>query len=213
MSASTPLIDLTVRDFVASLAARTPTPGGGSMAAVLVASGSALSAMAFRFTSGEKFAAVESAMAHRVEELERHRARGIELVDLDARSYDAVTAAYKLPKATDAEKAARSAAIQTGLRGALAVPAETVEHALAALRIAVDGIADANPNLLSDAASGAYCLAAACEAAFLNVQINASSLSDKPFGEGELARAAERRDEVRTLLARANEIVARRLSS
>lgn len=183
------------------------------MAAALVASGSALAAMAFRFTSGEKFAAVESAMAQRVEELERHQARGIELVDLDAESYDAVTAAYKLPKVTEAEKAARSAAIQAGLRGALAVPAETVEHALAALRIAVDGIADANPNLLSDAASGAHCLAAACEAAYLNVQINAGSLSDKTFGAGELARAAERRGEVRSLLARANEIVARRLSS
>lgn len=183
------------------------------MAAALVASGSALAAMAFRFTSGEKFAAVESAMARRVEDLEKHRARGIELVDLDAKSYDAVTAAYKLPKVTDAEKSARSAAIQAGMRGALAVPAETVEHALAAMRIAVDGLGDANPNLLSDAASGAHCLAAACEAAYLNVQINATSIADKAFGGAELARAAEKRNEVRALLARANDIVARRLSA
>lgn len=210
---TTLLVDLTLRDFVASLAARTPTPGGGSMAAALVASGSALAAMAFRFTSGDKFAAVEAAMARRVEDLERHRARGIELVDLDARSYDAVTAAYKLPKTTDAEKAARSAAIQAGLRGALEVPAETVDRALEALVICVDGLADANANLLSDAASGAQCLAAAVEAAYLNVQINAGSIADKPFGAERLARAARQREVARTLLAQAGEVVAKRLSS
>lgn len=209
----TSLVDLTLRDFVASLSARTPTPGGGSMAAALVASGSALASMAFRFTSGDKYAGVESAMAARVEELDRLRARGLELVDLDSRSYDAVTSAYKLPKTTDAEKAARSAAIQAGLRGALEVPAETIDRALAALVIAVDGLGDANPNLLSDAASGAHCLASACEAAFLNVKINAASIADKAWGAEQLARAERQRDEARALLARANEVVARRLAS
>jgi formiminotetrahydrofolate cyclodeaminase len=213
MNQPSPLVDLTLRDFVASLAARTPTPGGGSMAAALVASGSALAAMAFRFTSGEKFAAVEPAMARRVEELERHRARGLELVDLDARSYEVVTASYKLPKATDAEKSARSAAIQAGMRGALEVPAETIDHALAALELSVEGIGDVNPNLISDAASGVHCLASACEAAFLNVQINAASIADKSWGADRLARARGQRDEARALLARAHEIVARRLSN
>lgn len=206
------LVDLTLRDFVATLGARTSTPGGGSMAAALVAAGSALAAMACRFTSGEKFAAVEGGMARRVEALEVHRARGLALVDLDARSYDAVTAAYKLPKATDAEKAARSAAVQAGLRGALEVPAETIDHALGALAIAVDALPDVNPNLVSDIASGANCLASACEAAFLNVKINAASIADKAWGQERLARAERQRDEVRALLARANGIVDRRVA-
>jgi formiminotetrahydrofolate cyclodeaminase len=183
------------------------------MAGALVASGSALAAMACRFTSGEKFAAVESAMARRVEDLERHRARGLELVDLDARSYDAVTDAYKLPKATEAEKAARTAAIQAGLRGALDVPAETVEHALLALRIAVDALPDVNANLVSDAASGAHCLAAACEAALLNVRINAASLKDGLYGSERLARAESQCAEARQLVARAHDAVARRITT
>ncbi|MCY2959597.1 MAG: cyclodeaminase/cyclohydrolase family protein [Planctomycetota bacterium] len=212
MTHTVSLVDLPLRDFVASLAARTPTPGGGSMAAALVASGSALAAMACRFTSGEKFAAVEGAMARRVEGLAAHQARGLALVDLDARSYDAVTAAYKLPKSSDPEKALRTAAIQAGLRGALEVPAETIEHALAALALAVDALPDVNSNLVSDIASGANCLASACEAAFLNVKINAGSIADKAWGQERLARAERQRDEARQLLARANEIVARRLA-
>ena len=213
MSNQAPLVDLTLRDFVASLSARTPTPGGGSMAGALVAAGSALAAMAFRFTTGDKFAAVEAAMNERVEELDRLRARGLELVDLDARSYDAVTASYKLPKATDAEKAARTAAIQAGMRGALEVPAETIDRALAALVIAVDGLGDANANLISDCASGVHCLASACEAAYLNVEINAKSIADTSYGAEQLARAERQRAAARALLAKANEIVARRLAS
>ncbi len=213
MTRPSSLVDLSVRDFVASLAARTPAPGGGSMAAALVASGSALAAMAFRFTSGEKYAAVEAGMAARVEELEKHRARGLDLVDLDSASYTVVTDAFKLPKANDTEKAARTAAIQAGMRGALEVPAETVDHALAALKIAVDGLADVNPNLISDAASGTQCLAGACEAAYLNVAINAASIADKTWGAERLARALAQRDEARALLARANEIVARRMTT
>ncbi len=207
------LVDLSVRDFVGALAARTPAPGGGSMAAALVASGSALAAMAFRFTSGEKYAAVEAAMARRVEALEAHSARGLELVDEDSRSYTVVTDAFKLPKSSDTEKATRTAAIQKGMRGALEVPAETVEHALAALKLAVEGLDDANPNLISDAASGAQCLASACEAAYLNVAINAASIADKTWGAERLARAQAQRDEARALLARANAIVARRMTN
>lgn len=212
MNHTEPLVDLTLRDFVASLAARTSTPGGGSMAAALVAAGSALAAMACRFTSGEKYAAVEAAMARRVEALAVHQARGLELVDLDSRSYDAVTAAYKLPKASEPEKAARTAAIQAGLKGALEVPAETIEHALAALALAVEALPDVNPNLVSDIASGANCLACAVEAAFLNVKINAAGIADKAWGQERLSRAERQRHEARQLLGRANEIVARRIA-
>jgi len=213
MSTSGALVDLSLRDFCGSLAARTPTPGGGSMAAYLVATGSALAAMAFRFSSGEKFAAVEAAMARRVEELERVRARGLDLVDLDSRSYEVVTSAYKLPKGSDAEKAARSQAVQAGLRGALEVPAETVALALEAMRTAVDGLADANANLVSDVASGAHCLMAACEAALLNVRTNAGSIADKTWAGERLARAEGQRDEASALLTRAAEIAARRMSA
>jgi formiminotetrahydrofolate cyclodeaminase len=205
------LIDLPIAEFANRLAARTPTPGGGSMAANLVACGAALSAMAFRFTSGEKFAAVETAMARRVEALDAIRTRALQLVDLDSQAYDAVTDAYKLPKSTDDEKAARKEAIQIALTRALDVPAETIVHALAALRLCADGIADINPNLVSDAATGAACLASAAEAAALNVRINAASLADKSYASAQLVASSRLTDEAQRLLAQARSAAARHL--
>src|SRR5262245_16985547 len=98
MSPHDRLVDSTLTEFADKLAARTPTPGGGSMAAYLAACAAALVSMGYRFTSGEKFAAVEGAMAERAQKLDSVRQRALELVDADAGSYDAVTAAYGLPK-------------------------------------------------------------------------------------------------------------------
>ena len=169
------LVDLSLREFAARLAARTPTPGGGSMAACLAACGAALASMAFRFTSGEKFAEVEADMTRRAQALDEARSRALELVDLDAKAYDGVTAAYGLPKANEAEKTDRKAAIQAAMKHALEVPFETMQVAIGALRLAAEGAGAINKNLASDCAVGASCLAAAVEGAFLNVRINAGS--------------------------------------
>jgi len=181
------LLRLSLQDFTERLADRTPTPGGGSMAAFLVASGAALTAMAFRFTSGEKFKVVEAAMAARVERLAQVRGRALELVDRDSAAYDAVTAAYGLPKGTDAEKSARVEAVQKGLKGALEVPLETMRAAREALGLASEGAADINPNLASDCATGSWCLWSGAEAAALNVRINAGSIRDEGYARVRLA--------------------------
>lgn len=182
------------------------------MAAYLVAAGSALGSMACRFTSGEKFAAVEGAMARRVETLEKVRARALKLVDQDSRSYDAVTAAYKLAKTSDAEKAARTAAIQAAMKGALEVPAETMERALEALRVVAESLGEVNPNLVSDGASGATCLWSAAESALLNVRINAASIQDKEWAEARLAHCLALSEEAHRLLATAKTAAARQLA-
>jgi len=181
------LCDLSLTEFTRRLAERSPTPGGGSVAAHLAAMGAGLGCMAFRFTSGPKFAAVEASMSAGVEELEQIRARAAQLIDEDARAYGLVMDAYKLPKGTEAEKLARSAAIQAGLRAAIAVPAETLELAERALARIAAGAPDINPSVASDCASGGWCLLGAAEAAFLNVQINAASLSDKEQGASSMA--------------------------
>jgi formiminotetrahydrofolate cyclodeaminase len=181
------------------------------MAACLVAAGSALGAMAFRFTSGEKFAAVEGAMARRVEALERIRAAALPLVDRDTQAYDAVTAAYKLGKGSEAEKAARTAAIQSALKGALEVPRETLELSIQALRLVTEGVPDINPNLASDAATAAACLWAACESALLNVTINAASIHDKAWAKERLDACRALSAESQSLLASSKSAVARHL--
>jgi formiminotetrahydrofolate cyclodeaminase len=206
------LTELSLRDFTSRLADRTPTPGGGSMAAYLVASGSALAAMSFRFTSGEKYAAFEAQMTARASELDRIRAHALDLVERDAQAYDAVTAAYKLPKATDAAKSARAETIQLALRGALAVPAETMLAALDALRATAAGAADLNPNLASDCASGAWCLWSACESAFYNVRINAASLADKAYAHERLAECAKIQTKARALCEDVRTAIEKKLS-
>ena len=182
--AELPLTTLTDR-----IAERTATPGGGSAAAALLALGSGLVAMACRFTSGEKHAAVAAAMGSRAAELDRLRAQALRLVDDDSAAYDAVSAAYKLPKASDEEKRARSAAVQQAVRGALEAPLATLEAARAALRIAALAAGEVNPNLASDLATGAWCLRGAAEGALLNVRINAGSMADKALAAERLATA------------------------
>jgi formiminotetrahydrofolate cyclodeaminase len=169
------------------------------MAAFLAASGAALVSMACRFTAGAKFAAVEPAMARAAVSLDELRPRALNLVDLDAAAYDAVTAAFALPKSNESEKALRSGAIQLAMKGALEIPFETMKLALAGLEIAGPLAAALNPNLASDCGVGARCLHAALEGAFLNVRINARSIKDAEW-------AAERMRESESMRVRAREL-------
>lgn len=197
MSSQTKLTDLTLGAFADALAARTPTPGGGSLAAFMVSAAAATVSMAARFTSGEKYAAVSEAMARRAAELDLLRARALELVQRDSEAYDRVTAAFGLPKSNDAEKSARSAAVQTAMKGALDVPFETMRLALGVLRLAREVAAALNPNLASDCGSGALAAAAGLEAAAANVRINAVSIKDAAYVQTRTAEAEAMRREAR----------------
>jgi formiminotetrahydrofolate cyclodeaminase len=94
------------------------------------------------------------------------------LVDEDAAAYDAVMAAYRLPKGTDDEKAARKAAIQAALERATDVPLGTAEACLIVLQAAVAAAADGNPNATSDALTGGVLAWAGLRGALENVRIN-----------------------------------------
>ncbi len=199
MTAGTSLAALDLRAFSDRIAERSATPGGGSAAAYLLSMGAALTAMAFRFTSGPKFAAVEAGLQAHLAALEELRARALDLVDLDSSAYDAVSRAYALPKATDADKLARTQAIQGGVRGALEVPMDTLRSAVAALRIAAAGAPQVNKNLASDCATGSWCLWGAAEGAVLNVRINAAALADGEVARSRLAECASLRAEAESL--------------
>jgi formiminotetrahydrofolate cyclodeaminase len=208
MTSVRPLDALSLADFTERLAARTPTPGGGSLAAFLVAGGAATVSMAYRFTSGEKHAAVEAVMARRADELDRLRRAALALVQRDAEAYDRVTAAFAMPKASEAETAARTAAVQAALKGALEVPFETMELASRVLELAAEGAGSINPNLASDCGAGALAASAGLEAARANVAINAASIKDADYvrskreaAEDLRRRARELGDSVRAALA------------
>src|SRR5262249_15621760 len=135
------------------------------------------------------------------------RLSALELVDRDSRAYDEVSAAYKLPKSSDAEKAARTHAIQRALQAAVDVPYATMQTALAALSLCAAGAADINATLASDCATGALCLSAALESAWLNVRINARSIHDAHYVAAHSEGGERMRREARALSERVRSAV------
>ena len=189
--------------FVASVAASTPTPGGGSIAAHAGALGAALAQMVAGLTVGKKkYAAVDAEMKDLAV-----RAAGIgntlaALVARDAASFTAVTAAYKLPAEDDAQQQAKAAAVDDALLGAAAVPLETARACAQVAELALAVAERGNSNAVTDAGVAALLAEAGCVGASYNVRVNVSSLGDRSRGEG-LAR------EARDLVARTRELAAR----
>jgi glutamate formiminotransferase len=187
-----PLVSMTVDRFVDEVSSNTPAPGGGSAAALAGSLGAALAAMVANLTVGK--AGYESAWASSSTLAER--AQGIKAsllaaVDDDTRAFDDVLAAMRLPKATDDDKRARSAAIAAAYEKATAVPLATARLCLAALELAEQAAVTGNRNSASDAGVGALLAKAGLDSAILNVRINLPSVRDGAFKTATLAEIAE----------------------
>ncbi len=172
----------TVDDWLGALASDAPTPGGGAAAALMVATGAALVEMVCGLTLGnQKFAGVEPLMAHSREKARGLRANADALRVEDSLAYDAVMAAYRLPKSTVEEKEARAASIQEALRGATEAPLRSVVAGVEVLDLAASIVGSVNPNVISDAGAGALAARAGAEASALNVRINLLSIKDPTY--------------------------------
>jgi len=161
------LRDLRIGEFLDRLAAKTPTPGGGSAGALAGAVGSALGVMATRFSGAGPEA-----------DLEALRREFAELIDRDSEAYSRFDAALKLPKGSDAEKKARSAAMQEAAVGAARVPLEGIGRCGRALDLLAAFAPQCTKHLASDLASGAILLQAAARVMVQNVVINLGSIRD-----------------------------------
>ena len=129
------LTDLTVKDFLNKVAGSDPVPGGGSIAALNGALASALAAMVANLTIGKKkYAEVQEDMQAIAQEAERLMGDFTADIDRDSDAYDRVFACFKMPKETDEEKAARSAAIQEATKYAAQVPLEVARRACALMQ-------------------------------------------------------------------------------
>ena len=112
-----------MNDFIDQLASAAPTPGGGGASACVGALARALASMVGNLTVGKKtYAAVEDDVRASLDRLAALRARLLALVDEDARAFEPLAEAYRLPKATPEEQAAKNAALQQALVGACDVP-------------------------------------------------------------------------------------------
>ena len=171
--------DLSLEEFAERLASAEPTPGGGTASAVAGALGAALVAMVARTTIGKKkFADRQAAMEAIRDEADALRRDLLVQAEADAKAFDAVLAAYRLPRGTPEEEARRGAAIQDATRGAIATPLAVGRLARRVLDLARHVAADGNPSAASDAGVGGLLAAAALRGALLNVQINLAQLAD-----------------------------------
>ena len=166
-----------------------PAPGGGSVSACVGALGAALVSMVCNLTLGkEKFAGVQAEIAALVAATEAARARLEKLLQDDTTAYSGVIQAYKLPKDTDAEKAARTAAVQAGLIIAANVPLEICKVALEVCRLSKTAAELGNPGAVTDAGIGAILGEAAVVGGALNVRINLGSIEDSDYVETAAAQ-------------------------
>ncbi|WP_030158428.1 cyclodeaminase/cyclohydrolase family protein [Glycomyces sp. NRRL B-16210] len=181
--------ETTIEDWLTDLASELPAPGGGAAAGVSAAMAAALVSMVCNLTIGKpKFADHEAVMREVLAEAERLRLEALGLAEDDAEAFSGVVAAYKLPKSSDEEKAARTAAIQAGLVEAAAVPLAVAKVAAEVIRLSGRILEGSNPNVLSDVAVAASAAKSALESAALNVDINVVSIKD-PAERERLASA------------------------
>ena len=176
------LVDYKVTDFMQLLASEEPAPGGGSAAALAGATGASLAAMVAALTLGkEKYHEYEAQTVTMQYNGNKLQARFLELIDADTTAFNAVSAAFKLPKQTAEEKAIRQERIQEALKKATQTPFAMMEAALECLRVVATAVGKTNASAASDLGVAAYSLRAATEGAWLNVLINLGGIKDEAF--------------------------------
>lgn len=167
-------------DFLNELASDSPTPGGGSAAAFSGAAAAALVAMVARLTIGrKKYAAVERQMRAILEEAEALRASLTAAVKEDAAAFEAVIAAFKLPKETPEEEQARQDAIQKAILTAAQVPLQVARQLAQVLALVEQVVESGNINAITDGGTAGELARAAFNGASMNIRINLAGLHDK----------------------------------
>lgn len=176
--------DETVGRFLDAVAAPTPTPGGGSASAFAGALAAALSRMVAGLARDRKGYEDQQGVLRDLESRAvRIQARLVELVDEDAKAYEAVLAAMRLPRTTDAERAERVARMQAAYQRATEVPLETMRLGVEALELAEIAADKGNRSATTDAGVAVLLSEAAIRGASLNCRVNLASIRDERVRE------------------------------
>lgn len=173
-----------MKEFLEALSSSDPVPGGGSAAALGGSIGVALLLMVASMNKtrpGTPEALADlAAAAARLRPLRDELAA---LVTTDGEAYTQVMTAYKLPKGTEAEQAARRTAVLAGLKAATESPLQTMGKCVEGLREAGVVARLGNPNAATDAAVGTQFLLAGLRSAAMNVDVNLAGMTDAAFAE------------------------------
>lgn len=176
------LTKISIKEYANKLASKEAAPGGGSAAALSGLLAASLMEMVINLTRGrEEYAAYEELLASRQLSLQRLHQTLQDLVSRDAEAFSGVMAAFKLPKGTETEKAARTAAIQQGYKEAAEVPLETAQACLEVLEIGQTLLGKINDHAVSDLVVGALAGHTGVVGALLNTAINLPSIKDQAY--------------------------------
>ena len=187
---SSRLINMKLNEFADETASESPAPGGGSISAYVGTLGISLATMVANLSASKRgwddrwneF----SEWAEKGQKLKREL---LALVDEDTASFNKIMDSFSLPKGTEEEKNIRSQAIQDATKYATLVPLKVMQASFSTLEVIRAMVEIGNPNSVTDAGVGALCARTAVLGAYLNVKINASSLTDKEFVADILAKA------------------------
>ena len=176
----TPWMEMKLRDFQAALASSSPTPGGGTAAAISLGQASALTIMVCDLTIGKEkwsqgWGIAEKALVNSVKIM----TRAGELADEDSDAFDEVMASFRLPKGSNDEVVTRRAAIREATLNATKKPFETAELALNLMEFLPELASKGNGNAVSDVGVAGLLASAACKGALFNVDINLASLPEE----------------------------------
>ncbi len=191
------LVDMDLVAFVDETASESPAPGGGSISAYAGAMGASLATMVANLSSHKR------GWDDRCEEFSDWAENGqkikeelLFLVDEDTASFNHIMDAFRLPKGSEAEKAARLQAIQDATKYAIQIPFRVMEVSHSAIPLIRYMVEHGNPNSITDGAVGALCIRTAVLGAFMNVKINGGDLDDKDFLADILSKGQKMQDEV-----------------
>lgn len=181
-AADSKLISMSLTAFADETASESPAPGGGSISAYVGALGISLATMVANLSSHK------TGWDERWKEFSDWAAKGqtykdklMHLVDEDTKAFNRIMEAFGLPKSSDAEKQARTEAIQAATKFAIEIPLQVMQQAYQSMEVMLEMASIGNPNSVSDVGVGALCARSAVMGAFMNVRINASGYTDKTF--------------------------------
>lgn len=189
--------------FTDKLASGFPEPGGGAASALAGSLAAALTSMVANLTVGkEKYADVQDDIEGLLEKCERVRKELERLLQEDTEVYSVLSRAFKMPRQSEEEKAARAEAVQVALKEATMVPFQIAAQCLEVARLSEIACDIGNVNAVSDAGVSVLLAEAAAQSAALNVRINVASIEDQGFAEEKWSRIQDILAEARELRER-----------
>lgn len=176
------LSELTIKEFLEKIASGSPTPGGGSVAALSAALAASLTEMTANLTIGKKgYEAVGDEMNAVAQDALQLKKKLISAIDNDSDAYNDVITAIKLPGNSESEKRHRKEMLQNGLKKATLVPMAVAEDAIHIMELAGKTVTKGNKNSITDGTVGVIMAKAAVLSALYNARINLISINDEAF--------------------------------